>query len=37
VELGPFSWTCPVGDVQNANSLLLTAGGTQYHLHPFLR
>jgi hypothetical protein len=36
VEPGPFSWTGPVGDLQDANSLLLSAGGTQYHLHPFL-
>jgi hypothetical protein len=36
-EPGPFGWSGPVDDVQNANSLLLTAGGSQYHLHPFLR
>jgi hypothetical protein len=29
VEPGPFSWTGPVGDLQDANSLLLSAGGTQ--------
>ncbi|MGH8989403.1 MAG: hypothetical protein ACRDXC_12560 [Acidimicrobiales bacterium] len=36
-EPGPFSWTSPVADLHNANSLLLIAGGTQYHLHPFYK
>lgn len=33
---GPFSWTSPVDGLQHATSLLLIAGGMQYHLHPFL-
>lgn len=33
-EPGPFSWGA-VGDFRNANSLLVVAGGTEYHLRPF--
>jgi hypothetical protein len=35
-EPGPFSWTGPASCLESANSLLLTAAGTEYHLHPFL-
>jgi hypothetical protein len=35
-EPGPFRLSAPVSQMENAEGLLVTAGGTEYHLHPFL-